>query len=171
MPNNELQATSSAEAVLHQKIMHLVGVYIADVNTTKPLAEQGLDSLAALELRQKLHEILGVELTSLIEDPQGATVAAITREAAALLASTVSLDQPSLKGLLQPPPAKQVHLHQQPPLDHEVHVDTFSTMSNASLQRNKGHVMPWISPAPVSVKMRLFCIPYAGGVSENVFAR
>jgi len=66
MPNNELQATSSAEAVLHQKIMHLVGVYIADVNTTKPLAEQGLDSLAALELRQKLHETLGVEFTWLI---------------------------------------------------------------------------------------------------------
>jgi hypothetical protein len=29
----------------------------------------------------------------------------------------------------------------------------------------------WISPTPVSVKMRLFCLPYAGGVSENVFAR
>ena len=30
---------------------------------------------------------------------------------------------------------------------------------------------PWISPAPISVKMRLFCLPYAGGVSENVFGR
>lgn len=29
----------------------------------------------------------------------------------------------------------------------------------------------WISPAPVAVKMRLFCLPYAGGVSENVFGR
>lgn len=29
----------------------------------------------------------------------------------------------------------------------------------------------WISPAPISIKMRLFCIPYAGGVSENIFAR
>ncbi len=29
----------------------------------------------------------------------------------------------------------------------------------------------WISPTPVSIKMRLFCLPYAGGVSENVFAR
>ena len=29
----------------------------------------------------------------------------------------------------------------------------------------------WISPAPVSVKMRLFCLPYAGGISENVFSR
>jgi hypothetical protein len=29
----------------------------------------------------------------------------------------------------------------------------------------------WISPSPVSIKLRLFCLPYAGGVSENVFAR
>jgi hypothetical protein len=29
----------------------------------------------------------------------------------------------------------------------------------------------WISPTPFSVKLRLFCLPYAGGVSENVFAR
>lgn len=29
----------------------------------------------------------------------------------------------------------------------------------------------WISPTPVTIKMRLFCLPYAGGVSENVFAR
>jgi hypothetical protein len=29
----------------------------------------------------------------------------------------------------------------------------------------------WISPAPISVKMRIFCLPYAGGVSGNVFAR
>ena len=29
----------------------------------------------------------------------------------------------------------------------------------------------WIAPSPVSVKMRLFCFPYAGGISENVFAR
>ena len=29
----------------------------------------------------------------------------------------------------------------------------------------------WIAPSPVSVRMRLFCLPYAGGVSENVFAR
>ena len=29
----------------------------------------------------------------------------------------------------------------------------------------------WISPSPVSIKMRLFCLPYAGGVSENVFGR
>ena len=29
----------------------------------------------------------------------------------------------------------------------------------------------WIAPAPAPVRMRLFCLPYAGGVSENVYAR
>ena len=29
----------------------------------------------------------------------------------------------------------------------------------------------WIARAPISIKMRLFCLPYAGGVSENVFGR
>ena len=29
----------------------------------------------------------------------------------------------------------------------------------------------WVAPAYSSIRMRLFCLPYAGGVSENVFAR
>ena len=29
----------------------------------------------------------------------------------------------------------------------------------------------WIVPAPVLIKIRLFCLPYAGGISENVFGR
>lgn len=29
----------------------------------------------------------------------------------------------------------------------------------------------WISPSPVSIKMRLFCLPHAGGVAEDIFAR
>ena len=29
----------------------------------------------------------------------------------------------------------------------------------------------WVAPAPSSIRMRLFCLPYAGGVSENVFGR
>lgn len=29
----------------------------------------------------------------------------------------------------------------------------------------------WICRAPITIKMRLFCLPYAGGVSENVFGR
>ena len=29
----------------------------------------------------------------------------------------------------------------------------------------------WISPSPVSIRLRLYCLPYAGGISENVYAR
>lgn len=29
----------------------------------------------------------------------------------------------------------------------------------------------WICRAPITIKMRLYCLPYAGGVSENVFGR
>ena len=35
----------------------------------------------------------------------------------------------------------------------------------------RGQSSLWIAPAPALVKLRLFCLPYAGGVSENVFAR
>ncbi len=30
---------------------------------------------------------------------------------------------------------------------------------------------PWISPAPITIKLRLFCLPYAGGISENVYSK
>jgi hypothetical protein len=30
---------------------------------------------------------------------------------------------------------------------------------------------PWIVSSPIVTRLRLFCLPYAGGVSENVFAR
>ena len=42
-----------------------------------------------------------------------------------------------------------------------------STQENVTaIQRSE-----WISPTPISIKMRLFCLPYAGGVSENIFAK
>ena len=77
-----------------------------------------------------LQESIGLELTSLIEDPQNASVRVIAAEAFGMLANGEAG---------RPGPA-----------------DTGSL---------------WISPAPVSVKLRLFCLPYAGGVSENVFGR
>jgi len=76
-------------------------------------------------------ERLGLELTSLIEDPQSASVRMIAAEAHAIQASGPA------SGSVSPS-------------------EPWST---------------WIAPSPVSVKLRLFCLPYAGGVSENVFAR
>ncbi|KAK9803914.1 hypothetical protein WJX72_004698 [[Myrmecia] bisecta] len=135
----DVQASSSAAPPasatnLEADILELVRSYVgANVRLDQPLASQGLDSLAAMELRQKLQERTGVPLTALIEDPEGATVQRIIAEAKAVLG------------------------------------DGTSEVACPSRQANAGSL--WISPTPVSVKLRLFCLPYAGGVSENVFAR
>lgn len=74
-----------------------------------------------------------MELTTLIEDPENATVQHIVAEAVA-------------KGR--------------------------SGGGRAAATGNEARIGSiWISPSPVSIKMRIFCLPYAGGVSENVFAR
>lgn len=162
-PSSITKATVWTASELQQKILHLVGLYIPTVRMTEPLFEQGLDSLASMELRQKLNESLGVELTSLTDDPQGATISSIVEEAVALLAQTVNEPSANANGMPQ-----QALLHQE---QSRVH-NSVSVLGNQSLlDSNSGHTMPWISPAPVTVKMRLFCIPYAGGVSENVFGR
>ena len=145
-------APSAAE--LEVRILGLAACYIADVNPRQPLAAQGLDSLAALELRQQIQEATGLELMTLIEDPEGATIAAIVSEAtvAAAAASSAAVtfaasQQDSLAATAVAQPQQQ----------------------QALVVRQ--HAPAWISPAPFAVKMRLFCLPYAGGVSENVFAR
>lgn len=77
-----------------------------------------------------MQEELGLELASLIEDPQNTSVRVIAAEAFAKLAS----------GAAGPAAAAETR-------------------------------SVWISPAPVTVKLRLFCLPYAGGISENVYSR
>ena len=84
-------------------------------------------------------ERLGVQLATLLEDPEGATVLRLAREAHAALK-----DREHSGG-------------------HEV-----GSGAGAGRQAARS---AWIAPAPASVRMRLFCLPYAGGVSENVFAR
>ena len=43
-------------------------------------------------------------------------------------------------------------------------------VATAAKDRNAGAEL-WVARAPVTIKLRLFCLPYAGGVSENVFGR
>ena len=74
-------------------------------------------------------ERLGMQLTLLLEDPEGATLSRLAADAAAAAAAGGSA--------AAPPCARSA----------------------------------WIAPAPSTVWLRLFCLPYAGGVSENVFAR
>ena len=142
-------AVAPSAAELEARILELAAACIPDVDPRRPLAEQGLDSLAALELRQKIQEATGLELMTLIEDPQGATVAAIAQEAVAAAAASAPAAVPE----------------QQRPATAQQEV--------ALVQRQRAAVAGplWVSPAPVAIKMRIFCLPYAGGVSENVFAR
>ena len=55
------------------------------------------------------------------------------------------------------------------PLEAEVVGAAGGAAGSAQSSGSRGSL--WISPSPVSIKLRLFCLPYAGGVSENVFAR
>ena len=84
-------------------------------------------------------ERLGVQLATLVEDPEGATVLRLAREAHAALRD-------------------------------RRHGSGTAAGSGAGPGRQAAR-SAWVAPAPASVRMRLFCLPYAGGVSENVFAR
>ena len=84
-------------------------------------------------------ERLGVQLTTLLEDPEGATVRRLAREAHAALR------------------------------DHN-NAGGSAPGSGTGAGRQAAR-SAWIAPAPSLVRMRLFCLPYAGGVSENVYAR
>lgn len=76
--------------------------------------------------------MLGIEVATLIEDPEAATIRQIAYEARTMLSATARL---------------------------------------AGAMPLSASAVSVIVPFPVAVKMRLFCLPYAGGVSENVFAK
>lgn len=80
-----------------------------------------------------------MQLATLLEDPEGATVLRLAREAHAALR-----DHNSGGG----------------------HAGGSGAGAGRQAARSA-----WIAPAPALVRMRLFCLPYAGGVSENIFAR
>lgn len=75
-----------------------------------------------------------LDVSSLVEDPEGATIRGIAAQAHAHLASQAGVT---------------------------------SSEAPATAQEK----VNWLVPVPVAVRMRLFCLPYAGGVSENVFAK
>lgn len=71
-------------------------------------------------------------------------------------------------GMIGDPDAASVHLLVQ----EAVRGHAGGVGSEDKEQQEPGMVLsPWISPAPITIKLRLFCLPYAGGVSENVFGR
>ena len=102
----------------------------------------------------------------LVEDPQGATISAIVAEAAAQLAAQA----PAARG--QP---TMVHVaayaagSEDAPAAGTAPDGQLALKPAAAAAKAAGPL--WVSPAPFTVKMRLFCLPYAAGISENVFAK
>lgn len=150
-PSGPTVTKANLEATIVKIASTVLGV--SDIDTTQPLALQGLDSLAGLELRQKLQEALGMDLALLADDPQGATVASIVAEAASKIKET----GPILGG------GRTL----------VVRVATNGGPRSGDIDDAEEGPKPvlWISPTPVAIKMRLYCLPWAGGVSENLFAK
>lgn len=109
-----------------------------------------------------LQDYLGIELMLLVEDPQAATIEAIVLEAHTQLAAQPhALPRP---GSTTRDIGKFTSIQASEAVN--VHVATFDESHIDESLRPL-----WVSPAPFSIKMRVFCLPYAGGVSENVFGR
>lgn len=83
-----------------------------------------------------------MEVATLVDNPEGATVQWIVAE--------VMAKAPPQAGLAA--------------------VAGISALGSASVAAAT-EAARWVAPAPRSIRMRLFCLPYAGGVSENVFGR
>ena len=92
----------------------------------------------------------------LIEDPQTVTLQQIVAEAAGQLATTNSS---AIRSKASP---SSMFL--------SATSNALPKQAQLRLQREPA-ATSWVAPAPFSVKMRVFCLPYAGGVSENVYGR
>ena len=132
-----VDSKSPTEAV-HNIVASIIDA--VDLDIEKPLAEQGLDSLAGLELRQRLEEHFGIQLDTLV-DPGGATVQHIAMELEKLN------------------------------LSHSASHSSGAIQSLQAAKRRTAIDTSWIAPSPVTVRMRVFCLPWAGGISENLFSR
>eukprot|EP00884_Botryococcus_braunii_P010404 jgi/Botrbrau1/19365/Bobra.0471s0002.1 len=147
-------STSSPTSAAHEpmtrqaielEIMEMVVGFVGhEVSVDQPLAAQGLDSLAAMELRQKLQERFSSTPTTISEDPEGITVSGIAQEiaAAAPVAANgcVRFESPDDGGL-------------------------------ALLLAASAKAQPWIAPAPIMIKIRIFCFAPEGCLGERFFAR
>ena len=181
---------------MQEKIENIVEGIIG----SKPLAEdqlvsQGLDSLAAMELRQR------VQVSPFTTNAQ----VDWSRKAQRIRLEIVCFDSNPMfnshdYGRIVEPAFLSWHIHETPngsrcksqdffgvelmslledpasatikSLAQEVHSNTTTTgIASKADQGPTRQSSIWISPAPVSIKMRIFCLPYAGGVSANVFAR
>lgn len=189
---------------LEAEICGMVAGYVGtDVDASMPLAAQGLDSLAAMELRQKLqvpqptlsqeNALCSHAGCSCQPSPRGQLshcnqptiekyISAVWGKARRREHSCQQLSVLSckigelLRGqdrlgvtltvLIEDPEGATIRA-----LVAEAMATGAAGGADGAARSATSRGSLWISPSPVSVKLRLFCLPYAGGVSENVFAR
>lgn len=188
---------------IQQKVFSIVRGYTdADIQGDQPLGMQGLDSLAFLELRQKL-QVKGVLIAEgLPESNHTQIVFRVRTFRAQAIISIIDQDCRNsiayrkramrqwdrfltitvqdtfgleLVLLIEDPEAatleKIVHEIQQQTRNAQ-HVSPVEQSLQTIVGKEIGALQAvWISRSPISIKLRIFCLPYAGGVSENVFVR
>ena len=76
------RSVAEIEAWLTSRVAGILRVPAAEVDSSRPITSQGLDSLSAMELRSAIEADLGVEfgLTTLLEGPSVAEIAALAAE-------------------------------------------------------------------------------------------
>eukprot|EP00887_Chlorella_sp_A99_P003362 scaffold26.g3362.t1 len=79
-------ASPSAE-LLEDQILGIASSILPGLDPCRPLSSQGLDALATFQLRRKVREATGLDLPSLTEDPEGATIECALQEASVQLAA------------------------------------------------------------------------------------
>lgn len=145
-----------------------------EVDHDEPLIAQGLDSLAAVELRKRIQVQSQTcrDLNSYVlsgkmhhdNDHESLLMQhycmygrhLICMQEIWAIELTILIDDPAR--------ATIKHLTTEIYAALNLHDSTQENVT--AIQRSE-----WISPTPISIKMRLFCLPYAGGVSENIFAK
>jgi len=182
------------------EMQEIIESIVEDIIGSKPFAEdilvsQGLDSLAAMELRQRV-QVRPFAINAHVY---------CSRKAQRIRMKIVFFDSNLMckshdHGRIVEPAFLSQQMHETPNgsrciLQESFGVELMSLLENpasatietlaqevqyyttATGTASKADQGPtrqsstWISPAPVSIKMRIFCLPYAGGVSAHVFAR
>lgn len=161
------------------------------VDPSAPLGLQGLDSLAALELRQKIQEATGGQVPRvLVDDPAAATLDAVLQELEGMLnggavseQGGVTAEQHAVSRASGDIPKAKNSTSDASPEDSSTASPKEDASMAATLQRLEESMAPKTPlrnpptssrtppPKPSPVRIRVYCLPYAAGVSELVFAR
>ena len=185
--NHEAQGTStntrlrSSEDIKDTIVAALRDIMGTEVDDDEPLIAQGLDSLAAMELRKRM-QVQCLACTAL--DSYALS------EEMILDCDKESVPEPSscmygipmvcriiIRVAMQEIWAVELTILIEDPAKATVKQLTTEMCVALNFQESPDEIIKagqrsqWISPTPISIKMRLFCLPYAGGVSENIFAK